>query len=238
MANANDDGRWRWRSSPSLALVVASVGSAKPAKSQVTTLKVAVVTDIGGLNDKGFNALANKGLHGAKKQLGVEGRVFISKTAADYIPNLSTAAAGGYDLVIANGFLMGDRSQRSRSGSRTRSSRSSTSRGSRSKGKPKNARGIMFAENEAGYLVGVAGGDGRRRRGTVSSVGGQRPAGRRVHRRLQGGREEDEPEHQGAHRLLAGLRRQDKCKELALNQIETGLRRRLPGRRPAAASAR
>ena len=53
---------------------------------------VAVVTDIGGLNDKGFNALAYKGLKRAQRQLGVEGRVFISKSAADYIPNLSTAA--------------------------------------------------------------------------------------------------------------------------------------------------
>ena len=37
-----------------------------------------------------------------------QGRVFISKSAADYVPNLSTAAKGGYDLVIAVGFLMGD----------------------------------------------------------------------------------------------------------------------------------
>ena len=29
------------------------------------------------------------------------------------------------------------------------------------KGKPKNVRGLIFAENEAGYLVGARGGDGR-----------------------------------------------------------------------------
>ena len=44
----------------------------------------------------------------AKKQLGIEGRVYISKSAGDYVPNLSTAARQGHDLVIANGFLLGD----------------------------------------------------------------------------------------------------------------------------------
>src|SRR5215218_4782958 len=52
-------------------------------------IKVGLVTDIGGLNDRGFNSLANKGLEDAKSQLGVEGRVLESKSDADYIPNLS-----------------------------------------------------------------------------------------------------------------------------------------------------
>src|SRR5688572_10340471 len=72
------------------------------------TFKVALVTDIGGLDDRSFNFLANKGLQAAKKQFaGVEGRVFISKSNADYVPNLSTAARQGYNLVISVGFLMG-----------------------------------------------------------------------------------------------------------------------------------
>ena len=60
-------------------LVVTSVGSA--AESQA--IRVAVVTDIGGLNDKGFNFLSSVGLNKAKKDYRVEGRVFITKTAAD-----------------------------------------------------------------------------------------------------------------------------------------------------------
>ena len=89
-----------------MALTVASIGSAKPEAN--AAIKVAVVTDIGGLNDKGFNSLAYKGLKDAQKSLGVKGRVFISKSPQDYIPNLSTAAKDGYDLVIAVGFLMSD----------------------------------------------------------------------------------------------------------------------------------
>ena len=73
-----------------VALTVASIGSAKPAAP--AKLRVALVTDIGGLNDRGFNALAYKGLKQAQQKLGIDGRVFISKSAADYIPNLSTGA--------------------------------------------------------------------------------------------------------------------------------------------------
>ena len=50
------------------------------------------MTDIGGLNDKGFNASAYAGLKRAQASLGVDGRVFISKSAADYIPNLTAGA--------------------------------------------------------------------------------------------------------------------------------------------------
>ena len=38
-----------------------------------------LVTDIGGLNDRSFNQLANEGLERAKSELGVETRVLVSK---------------------------------------------------------------------------------------------------------------------------------------------------------------
>ena len=63
--------------------------AAKPAAKKI---KVGLVTDIGGLNDRSFNALANKGLQDAEKQLGITGRVLISKSNADYTPNLKTLA--------------------------------------------------------------------------------------------------------------------------------------------------
>jgi basic membrane protein A len=84
-------------------LVVTSVGSAKPA-----AVKVAVVTDIGGLNDKGFNHLAYVGLLAAEKKWHVQGRVYITKTAAERLPNLTAAAQQGYGLIIGVGFNMFD----------------------------------------------------------------------------------------------------------------------------------
>ena len=62
--------------------------AAKPAGKKI---KVGLVTDIGGLNDRSFNALANKGLEDAESELGIDGRVLISKSNADYVPNLTHA---------------------------------------------------------------------------------------------------------------------------------------------------
>jgi basic membrane protein A len=204
-----------------LALTVVSVGSAKPAKSQAT-IRVAVVTDVGGLNDKGFNALAAKGLNQAKVQLGVQGRVFISKSAADYIPNLSTPARQGYDLVIANGFLMGD------------SLAAVAKRFPKTnfaiidfpwvalKGKPKNARGLIFKEAEAGYLAGVAAATVAKGQ-PVSSVGGQAvPAVVAFLAGYKAGAKKTV----GRTNVLSGYSEdfvdQAKCKEIALNQIAQG----------------
>ena len=58
-------------------------GSARTDVTQAAAFKVALVTDIGGLDDRSFNFLANKGLQQAKRVLKVEGSVFISKSNAD-----------------------------------------------------------------------------------------------------------------------------------------------------------
>ena len=77
-------------------------------EAQASDVRVGLVTDIGGLNDRGFNELANQGLEDAQSQLGVEGRVLESRSDADYIPNLSTLAEEGFNLIVTNGFLMGE----------------------------------------------------------------------------------------------------------------------------------
>src|SRR5256885_8489108 len=92
----------------SLALVTgASASKAKPS-SKHAALKVGLVTDIGGLNDKGFNHLAYVGLQQAQSQLGVDGRVYITQSAQDRLGNLQAAAQAGYGLIVANGFLFFD----------------------------------------------------------------------------------------------------------------------------------
>src|SRR5258708_35053788 len=68
--------------------------------------KVGLVTDVGGLNDKSFNSLADKGRKDAAAQLFVDTSVTESKQQADYVPNLTKYAQDKYDLVIGVGFLM------------------------------------------------------------------------------------------------------------------------------------
>jgi basic membrane protein A len=197
-----------------IALAVTTAGSAKPSQA----IRVAVVTDIGGLNDKGFNALAAKGLADAKTQLGVQGRVFISKSAGDYIPNLSTPARQGYDLVIANGFLMGDSLAAVAKRFPNTNFAIIDFPWVALKGKPKNARGLIFRENEAGYLAGIAAKAVSKSK-TVSSVGGQAvPAVVAFLAGYKSGAKGDKVLSAYSEDFVD----QAKCKEIALNQISQG----------------
>ncbi|HZS77323.1 MAG TPA: BMP family ABC transporter substrate-binding protein [Ktedonobacteraceae bacterium] len=70
-----------------------------------SNIKVALVTDIGGLNDRGFNQLAYTGYKKAEQQYGFKEQVIQTQSQNDYIKNL-TLAAQSANLVIAVGFLM------------------------------------------------------------------------------------------------------------------------------------
>jgi basic membrane protein A and related proteins len=182
-------------------------------------LRVALVTDIGGLNDRGFNALAYRGLQSAETELGVTGRVFISESAADYVPNLSTAAQRGFDLVIAVGFLMAEStSSVAEQFPDTRFAIVDVSAPSLD-GSPANVRGIVFAEQEAGCLAGVAAATVSES-GIVGSVGGLKipPVDAFIAGYRHCARAVDP-----SLKLVSGYSQdfvaQDKCKELALSQI-------------------
>jgi basic membrane protein A and related proteins len=209
-----------------VTLAVAGTGSAKTdaagAQAQ-DPLKIALVTDIGGLDDKSFNFLANKGLSDAKKRLGVQGRVFISKSNADYIPNLS-AAARQYDadLVIGVGFLMAD--QIAAVAKRFPKTKFAIVDYPwvALKGKPKNVRGLIFAEQEAGYLAGVAAATVSKSK-VIGSVGGIKIPP--VDAFIAGYQKGAKATKKGM-KVLNGYSQdfvaQDKCKEIALNQIAEG----------------
>ncbi len=205
-----------------LGLAVVAAGSAAPATKGATPLKVAVITDTGGLNDKGFNALAYNGLKVAQRQYGVQGRVFTSKSAADYVPNLSTAASQGYDLVIAVGFLMGDSiAAVAKKYPKTKFAIIDVSAPSL-KGKPKNVRGITFATQEAGCLVGVAAAT-ESKSGTISSVGGLKiPSVDSFIAGYQYCAKKVNPNIKTLNAYSQDFTAQDKCKEIALNQIGQG----------------
>jgi basic membrane protein A len=69
-------------------------------------VKLAMVTDVGGLGDKSFNDSAYRGLQEAKAKLGAGIVVLESKSASDYQPNLTALANAGDDEIFAIGFLM------------------------------------------------------------------------------------------------------------------------------------
>ena len=69
-------------------------------------IKVGLVTDTGGVDDRGFNEFSIKGLDKAETDLDIEKRVYVSNSADDYEPNLEAAVDDGNDLVVAVGFLL------------------------------------------------------------------------------------------------------------------------------------
>jgi basic membrane protein A and related proteins len=144
-------------------------------------IKVGLVTDIGGLNDRGFNHSAYVGLQKAITDFHIQGDVKESHSPNDYVSNLTQFAGQGYDLVIAVGFLMqtavGTVSASFPNvhfaiidGDATDASGTALPR--------TNVEGLHFKEQEAGALVGVIAGmlekngTAPKHQGTISAVGG------------------------------------------------------------------
>lgn len=71
-------------------------------------IKVAMVTDVGGVNDQSFNQSAWEGLQRANVELGIEASYLESNQDADYKPNMETLLDAGNDLIWGIGFKMGD----------------------------------------------------------------------------------------------------------------------------------
>jgi basic membrane protein A len=199
-----------------------SSSSTKTAKK----IRIAMVTDIGGLNDRGFNALAYKGLQQAKADLGADIRVVTSKSNADYVPNLSSLARQKYDLVVAVGFLMGDATAKVAKSFPKVNFAIIDFPSAALKGKPANVHGLLFKEAEAGYLAGTMAGLYVKKKGgdqVVSAVGGQKvPAVDAYAAGYEAGAKKANPGVKSIFAYSQDFVDQAKCKEIALNQIEQG----------------
>ncbi|HEX6654518.1 MAG TPA: BMP family ABC transporter substrate-binding protein [Thermoleophilaceae bacterium] len=189
------------------------------------SIKAGLVTDIGGLNDRSFNFLANKGLEDAESQLGTQGRVFLSKSNGDYIPNLQTSAQQQNDLTISVGFLMGDATATVAKKFPNNDFAIVDFAAEALKGKPKNVEGLLFKEQEAGYLAGYLAGLWAKDNNadTVSTVGGQKiPPVDHYIAGFQKGAKDANPSIKTLNGYSQDFVDQAKCKEIALNQIAQG----------------
>jgi len=71
-------------------------------------LKVGLVTDTGGVNDKSFNQSAWAGVQKAATEFGYDAKYIESKQPTDYEKNIDQFATENYDVIVTVGFLMGD----------------------------------------------------------------------------------------------------------------------------------
>jgi basic membrane protein A len=200
-------------------------GGGDGAAQEQESIKAGVVTDIGGLNDRSFNFLANKGLEDAESELGVEGRVLISESNGDYVPNLTTLATQQFGLSISVGFLMGDATATVAGKFPDAKFAIVDFPASGLKGKPKNVEGLLFKEQEAGYLAGYLAGLWAKDNDAtaVSTVGGQKiPPVDHYIAGFQAGAKAANPGIKTLNAYSQDFVDQAKCKEIALDQIAQG----------------
>ena len=70
--------------------------------------KVGMVTDMGGIDDKSFNATTWKGVEDAIKELGVQGTYLESTQQTDYAPNITQYLNQDTNLIITVGWMLAD----------------------------------------------------------------------------------------------------------------------------------
>jgi basic membrane protein A len=208
------------------ALALLASGAGGQAASGASTLKIGMVTDVGGLNDRGFNHLAYVGMLQAQKRLGVSIRVAESRSPADYIPNLAAFARQGYDLVLGVGYTeIGAMGAVAKRFPKTRFAIVDVANGDLA-GKPKNVLGLLFHEEQVGYLAGYLAGLETKRlpgRDVVSSVAGEKqPPVDRFIAGYQAGAKRADPRVIAINGYSQDFNDQAKCKAIALNQIAAG----------------
>jgi basic membrane protein A and related proteins len=209
-----------------LAAAGAGYGSSGGHKAKAAkSVRLAIVTDIGGLNDHGFNQLANKGRLAADRLPGVSTRVYTSKSQADYTPNL-LAASQNADLVIGVGFLM-EKELGTISKRFPKVKYGGIDEAFADTGGGTNVRGLLFAEQQAGCLVAdlaarLIKGKGKQ---VLSAIGGQKVpavdhyiAGYRYCAKKANSKVTVNYDYSQSFTDVA------KCKDLALNQIAAGSR--------------
>jgi basic membrane protein A and related proteins len=193
-----------------------SPGGSGPASSAAPSVKIGLVTDIGGLNDRSFNHLAYLGLQNAEHQLGVQGEVLQSNSDSDYVPNLQTAAAHGDNLVIAVGFLMESAVEK------VAKAFPNTNFAIIDSGPAKpipNLKSLLFHEQDGGYIAGYLAGLVTKTN-VVSTVGGQKiPPVDHYIAGFQAGAKAANPKVTTLNAYSQSFTNQAACKELALNQI-------------------
>ncbi len=214
-----------------LVVVAAGCGSSKKANTATTTttasaatFRVGLSTDTGGLNDRGFNHLAYVGLQKAEAELGVQGRVVQASSPADYIPNMSSLAKQGYNLVIGVGFTEID-ALKAVAKQYPKTHFAIVDVSNADEGGLPNVEGLLFKEQEAGYLAGYAAGLAAKDRGgkAVSSVGGEKqPPVDRYIAGFQAGAKAADPGIKTINGYSQDFEAQQKCKLVALNQIAQG----------------
>ena len=227
--------QWTWilvvASALFLAVGAASCGGDDGGGGGDDKIKVGLVTDTGGVDDRGFNQFSIAGLDKAESDLDIEKRVYVSNSADDYIPNLEAAVDDGNDLVVAVGFLLAPSTihvaRQNPDISFAGVDHFYGPPGDAACEKSKtcavdNALGMIFPTEEAGYLAGIVAAL-TTKTNTVSTVGGIKiPPVDNWIAGYQAAVKATKPNVKILNAYSNDFNDAAKCKEIALDQISQG----------------
>jgi basic membrane lipoprotein Med (substrate-binding protein (PBP1-ABC) superfamily) len=130
---------------------------------------VRLVTDIGKVDDRTFNQYAYEGMEAAADCFGFETDFIETASEADYEKNISTALEGSPDVIITVGFLLATDTLAAAEGAPDTNfigvDQFQTEY-------PDNYIGVLFNEDEGGYMAGVLAAS-LSESGTIGVVGGR-----------------------------------------------------------------
>jgi len=150
----------RWLIAAGVAALVAAVavgtalGGAKTPSAQKAGYKAALISDVVGFNDSGFNKLQLQGLKKAAKKVHGKAIPLVSHSQSDYQPNYTTAIHDGAKIIVGAGYLLGD-TMKAFATQYPKVKFAITDDSVAFVGGLKNEQGITYATEQGGCLVGV-----------------------------------------------------------------------------------
>lgn len=153
--------------------VVASAPAARRGPDGAPRIRVGLVFDVGGKDDRSFNDAAWRGLERAGRELGVEIRTMEPSDGADREAGLRQLAAEGVDLVIGVGFIFSADLERMAQAFPKVAFAGIDYAPTSDAMPPPNLAGLRFREHEGSFVVGAIAGWSTRT-GVVGFVGGMK----------------------------------------------------------------
>ena len=139
-----------------LALTLVMTMGLSFAGAEKATIKVGMVTDVGGVNDQSFNQTSWEGLQAlSAEDPSIEVKYLESKTDADYQTNINTFIDEGYDLIICVGYMLANAT---REAAQDNPDQLFAIIDDSSNADLPNVACLMFAQEQASYLVGLVAG--------------------------------------------------------------------------------
>jgi basic membrane protein A len=127
-----------------------------------------MVTDVGGIDDKSFNATSWAGMEMAQEELGIEVAYLESAQQTDYAVNITQFLDQDYDVIVTVGFLLGDDTL---TFAQDNSDTYFAIVDYAYEEPPENLLGLTFATDEAAFLAGYLAA-GMTQTGRVGTFGG------------------------------------------------------------------